>query len=126
PLVRARGAVAATGGSPARVTASHGRAVERRVEGVLVELQPASQGPAGASAPGPLLESLDHARRLAQQVRPLAPVALDDRPRPDRVAGLEAQAARPVRALKRPDRASWSRGGTCAHRRLRQWPVRAR
>src|SRR5438067_13918602 len=51
-LLRCRRAVAASGTRTARITPCHGRAIEGRVELVLIELQPATKRLAGAPAPG--------------------------------------------------------------------------
>src|SRR4029077_6634593 len=70
-LARRRRAVAAAGRGAPRVAARHRRAVEGRVEVVLLELEPAAKRPAGAATPREPLFSLDHARRLAEHVRTL-------------------------------------------------------
>src|SRR5262249_54482355 len=105
-LLGGRRAVAASGRSTTRVAACDGGAVEGLVERGLVELQPASQGHACPASPGAAFHALDHTRCLSQQIRPLPGVTLDDGPGLDRVAGLEAEPAPAVLALKRPDRAT--------------------
>src|SRR5205814_776927 len=76
--------VAAAAGRGAGVAAGHRRAVEGRVELVLVHLEPAPERPAGAAPPRPPLLALDHARRLSQQVRTLALVTVQDGQRLER------------------------------------------
>ena len=84
-LLASRGRpVAAASRRTARVAARHRGAVERRVELVLVHRQPAPQRLPGAPAPRPSLLSLDHSRRLSEDVRPLARMPLEDRERLDR------------------------------------------
>ena len=76
-----------------RIAPRDRRAVERRVERVLVEPEPAAQRLAGAAAPGPALLALDHARRLAEEVRasvqhaPRAPGATRSETPPRRTHG---------------------------------------
>src|SRR5215475_5808542 len=105
PLTWCRRAIAPPARCFARVAASHGRAVEGRIELVLIELEPAAQRPARASTPGQALQALVGARRLAEDVRALAFVRLDDRERLEREAGLHAGAADAVVTLERDDRA---------------------
>src|SRR2546421_8126 len=57
-LARRRGAVAAPGRAAPGITTSDRGAEERPVEGVLVELEPAAQRPAGPAAPRAPLPSL--------------------------------------------------------------------
>src|SRR5262249_37521941 len=82
-----------------------GRAVERRVELVLVHPEPPPQRLAGAAAPGPPLLAFDHAGRLAEHIRELAGVPGRDGQRLERVAGLDAGAATTQVALERRERA---------------------
>src|SRR5262249_49107323 len=67
-----RGTVSPSGGGLPRVTARHRRAVERAIESLLVELEPAAQVLAGAPAPGSVLRSFDGAGRLPVEVGALA------------------------------------------------------
>ena len=78
----------------ARVAARHRRAVERRVEGLLVEVEPAAQRPAGAPAPRPPLLALHDPGGLPEQVGPLAEPPLEDGERLERVAA-STQARQP-------------------------------
>src|SRR4051794_10452452 len=85
-----RRAVARARGRAAGVTAHDGSAVERGIEGVLVEVEPAAEGLARAAAPRAALAALDDSRRLAVHVRALALVALEHGQRLEAVAGLGA------------------------------------
>src|SRR5215218_9278301 len=104
-LARLGRAVAVSGGRFPGVAARDRHAVERRVELVLVQLQPPAERAAGAAAPRQPLLALEHAGRLAVDVRALAGVGLDDGERLERVAGLDAGAADSVVALEGGDRA---------------------
>src|SRR5207253_2950700 len=103
-LTRRGRAVAAAAACLAGVAPSDGGAVERRVELVLVELEPAAQSTARAAAPRQALHAFLHSRRLPEHVGALPLVRLDDRERLQRVAGLDAGAADAVVALKRGQR----------------------
>ena len=89
----------------ARVAARDGRAVERRVERLLVEVEPPAQRLSGAAAPRQPLPAFLDPGRLAEHVRALTPIGLDDRQRLERVTGLDARAADAVVTLERGDRA---------------------
>src|SRR4029453_1113799 len=86
------------------IAARDRRAVERRVERVFVELEPPAQRLACATAPREAFPAFLDPRRLAEHVRALAPVGLDDRERLERIAGLCARAADAIGALQRCDR----------------------
>src|SRR6266511_18987 len=104
-LARRRCAIAAAGERAPGVTACDGRAVERRVERLFVQVEPPAQRSPGTPAPGqPLLCLLDPGR-LPEHVRALPTVRLHDRERLERIAGLGARTADPVVALQRDDRA---------------------
>jgi hypothetical protein len=77
PFGRCRRAVAAAAG-PARITPCDGGAIEGRVEGVLVELEPAPQRPPCTAAPGRALLTLDDPGRLTVEVRALRALAVHD------------------------------------------------
>ena len=85
----------------ARVAPSDGRAVERRVEPLLVHLQPGAQRAARAAAPGSQLGALDQSGRLSVEVGLCLRGALEDGQRLERIARLRARAAAPVVALER-------------------------
>ena len=104
-LLRRRRTVAPSRRRPARIAARDRRAVERLVEGVLVELEPAPQRLAGAPAPRPPLLALDDPRRLAEQVRALPAERREHGQRLERVPGVDAGAAGPLVALERRQRA---------------------
>src|SRR3954447_4214334 len=87
------------------VTARDRGAVERCVELVLLELEPAPERSACAAPPGQALFSLDDARRLAEHVCPLLRPGCPHRERLERVAGLDAGAAAGEVALERGERA---------------------
>src|SRR5580765_3948262 len=78
-LGRSRRPVAAAARRRAGVAAGHGRAVERRVELVLVEVEPAAERASRAAAPRQPFEPLLLARRLSEDVCALAAVRLHDR-----------------------------------------------
>src|SRR2546423_11101547 len=80
-LARGRRAVAATGGSAPRIATGDGRAVERLVELVLVQLEPAPERLPRAAAPRSPLLSFDDPGRLAVHVRGLAGVHVAYGPR---------------------------------------------
>src|SRR5947208_6963909 len=71
-LAQSGRAVAASRRRAARIATRHGRAVESRVELVLVELEPPAQRLTGAAAPGEALGALDDPGRLAVHVCALA------------------------------------------------------
>src|SRR5436309_685655 len=80
----------ASGGGAARVAARDRGAVERRVELLLLELEPAAQRAAGPPPPRQPLLALDHARRLAEEVRALPGTGHPHGQRLERIAGLDA------------------------------------
>src|SRR5262245_33236134 len=90
---------------PPRIAAGDRRAVERRVEGLLVHLEPTTKGLAGAPSPGLSLLSLHNPRRLADDPRCLAEPPLEDRERLEWVARLDAGPAHAVVSLQRRERA---------------------
>src|SRR6266508_361870 len=104
-LPRGRRPVTTAARCASRVAARDRGAVERRVELLLVELEPPAQGLACATTPGTALFSLDDSRRLPENVRPLSRTAFEDRQRLERVARLGARAADAGVALKRVQRA---------------------
>src|SRR5206468_11904672 len=67
-FARGRRPVAAAGRRLARIAAGDRGAVEGGVELVLVELEPATQRPSRATAPGPSLLPFDDAGRLPEHV----------------------------------------------------------
>src|ERR671924_669666 len=103
-LPRRRGPVAAPARRLPGIAAGDGGAVEGCVEVLLVQLEPATERPAGAAAPRQPLLALDGARRLPVDVRTLAGVRLDHRPGFEGVPGLDARAADAVVALEGGDR----------------------
>ena len=119
-LARRRRPVAAARRRPARVAARDRAAVERLVELVPVELEPAAQGGAGAAAPGPPLLALDDAGRLAVEVGALAAGGRAHRPRLEREAGLDAGPADGGVALERGERAIGAPAGRHAASRVRR------
>src|ERR687897_3450737 len=104
-LARCGRAIPAARRRPARVAARDRRAVEGRVELVLVQLEPAAERLPGAAPPGQPLLALDDPGRLAVDVCALARVRLDDRQGEEREALLGAGAADAVVALEGGDRA---------------------
>ena len=104
-LAGGRCPVASTRRRPARIAARHRGAVERRVERVLVEPEPAAKRLTGAPSPRAPLIALDDARRLAQDVRLLTCVTLQHRLRLESEAGLRAGPAHAVVTLQRRERA---------------------
>lgn len=86
-------AVAASRRWTAGVTARHRCAVERRVERVLVQLEPAAQRLPGAAAPRQALFAFDDAGRLAVQIRVLIRERRAHRERLERIASFGACAA---------------------------------
>src|SRR6185503_11671860 len=103
-LSSARRPVSAPTGVPTRIAARDGRAVERRVEALLVYLEPAAKRLSGATAPGAPLGALDHPRCLAHDHGDLPCSAFEDRQRLELVPGLSAGAADAVVPLKRGER----------------------
>src|SRR5205823_6125616 len=93
--------VAAPRWSPARIAASHGCAIEGRVELVLLHREPPAQRLASASAPRPSFDALDHAGCLPEEVRALALTGRDHRQRLERVARFRARTAARLVALQR-------------------------
>src|SRR5262249_45473418 len=77
-LARCRRAVAAPRSGASRIAAGDRRAVERRVELLFVQLEPAPQGLARAATPGAALLAFDDPGRLAVHVRDLACVHVAD------------------------------------------------
>src|SRR3954452_15490753 len=71
-LARRRRPVAASRSRPSRIAPCDGGAVERRIELVLLEVEPAAQGLAGTAAPRAALLALDDAGCLSVHVRTLA------------------------------------------------------
>src|SRR5207253_2096709 len=67
-LARRRRPVASSRRGLSRIAACDRGAVERCVELVLLELEPAAQSPARAAAPGAALFAFDDAGRLAEHV----------------------------------------------------------
>ena len=102
-FVRRRRTVAASRGRPSWIAAGDGRAVERLVELVLLEREPAPQRLTRAAAPRPPFLALDDSRRLAVHVRALAGVDVPDRPRLERVPGLDAGTTAAEVALERSE-----------------------
>ena len=103
-LRRGRRPIAAACRATPRIAPRDRGAVERRVEVVLVEPEPAAQRLAGATSPWPKLLALDHARCLSEEIRALPRIALDHRTRLDRKPSLGARTARPVVTLERGER----------------------
>src|SRR5262245_39542148 len=111
---RARRPRGAGGGPPSRagevlprVAARDGHAVERLVEDLLVEAEPAAQGFPRTAPPRAQLHTLDDPGRLTDEERTLTRVPLEDWVRLDSEAGLRARPAGAVVALqggKRPIR----------------------
>ena len=97
-LAGRRGAIAVAGRRLARVAACDRGAVEGRVEGLFVQVEPATKCPAGAAAPQESLLALEGTGRLAVDVGPLACVGLDDEERLQWIAGLDARGRRGCRA----------------------------
>ena len=92
-LARRRCAVAATRRHAPGIAACHRRAVERRVERLLLELEPAAELLAGAAAPREPLLALDDPGRLSEEIRVLAGERAPHRQRLEREAGLDAGTA---------------------------------
>ena len=100
-LGRSGRAVAAAAGASARVAARDRAAVERRVELVLFQLEPAPQCGARPTAPGAALFALDHPGRLPDNQGALPSVSLDDRERGERKPRVGACPAAAIVALQR-------------------------
>src|SRR5207247_6489640 len=100
-LARRRRAVAAAGRCPAGIAARDRGAVERRIERILVQLEPAAERPAGTAAPGQPLLALDDARRLSVHIGALICERRAHGQRLERVARLGARTAAREVALKR-------------------------
>ena len=86
------------------IAARDGRAVEGRVEPLLVHVEPAAKRLARAAAPRAALDTLDDPRRLADDHRALARAAFEDGQRLERIARLDAGAADAVVPLQRGER----------------------
>jgi len=99
-LARPRRPVAASGRCAARIAPRDRGAVERRVELVLVHLQPAAKRLPGATPPRPALLALDQSRRLSVHVRALTEALVSHRPRLEREPGLDARATHAQVALQ--------------------------
>jgi hypothetical protein len=104
-LPRGRRTVAPTGWMAPGIAARHRRAVEKAVEFLLVELEPATQRPAGATAPRPPLLALDDSRRLPDDHGALTRSAFEDGQRLQREPCLRARAANAVVPLQGGQRA---------------------
>src|SRR5437879_3767378 len=92
-LARSRRPLASSRRRLARVAARDRGAGDGAVDLLLLGLEPAAKRPAGAAAPGPPLLAFDYAGRLAEDVRALADVRLDDRRRLQWIAGFETSPA---------------------------------
>src|SRR5690348_8110175 len=92
-FARRRRPVAATGPCAPWVASGDGRAVERRVELLLVEVQPAPKRATCAASPRSALLSLDGPGCLAVHERGLIEAIVADRPRLERIARVHARAA---------------------------------
>src|SRR5437868_13870516 len=103
-LARRRCAVTAARRSATGIATRHRRAVERRVEGVLVQLEPAAQRLPGAPAPWQALLPLDDPGRLPVHVRALVRVRRAHLQRLGRAARRDAGPAAGAVALARGDR----------------------
>src|SRR5689334_9292946 len=95
--------VATARGRASGIATRHRGAVERPVEVVLVELEPAAQSLAGSSPPGSALGALDDPGCLAVHVRTLVQVLVHDRQRVEWEAGLDARTAHAQVALERSE-----------------------
>src|SRR5437588_12104759 len=104
PLTRSRRAVAASRRRAPRIAPRHRCAVERRVEGVLLEVEPAAERLAGPAPPRQSLLALDDAGRLSEEIRALTRMRGAHRPRLERVAGFDARPAAREISLERDDR----------------------
>src|SRR3954469_17327163 len=123
-LARRRRAVTAAARRLAGIAARDRRAVERLVELVLVELEPAAEGAARAPPPRQALDSFLHSRRLPEDVRTLAAVGLDDRERLEREARLDARPADAVVPLQRRERAVARAPARQERTATNQWPAK--
>src|ERR1700746_808707 len=90
---------------PTRVTARDRRAVERRVELFLVELEPAAQRSARATAPRASFLAFDESRRLPVHVGALIDTFIADRPGLEGKSCFDARPAHAQVALQRLQRA---------------------
>src|SRR5947208_694157 len=104
-LARRGRAVAATAQGTSRIAAGDRRAVEGRVELLLVEAEPAAERPSRTASPGASLDAFDDTGSLPEDVRALAGTSLEDGHRLERISGFCARSARPVVPLERGDRA---------------------
>src|SRR5207247_6950439 len=112
PLARCRRAVAAPGRRTSRIAARDRRTVERRVELLLLELEPATQCLAGTAAPGAALLALDDPRCLPVHIGALPGVDVAHGQRIEWVACLDAGPAAgeiPLQRRERPVRAAPAR-----------------
>src|SRR3954466_14028433 len=136
-LARRRRAVTAAARRLAGIAARDRRAVERLVELVLVELEPAAEGAARAAPPrqaaglfpprAPHRRGLDSflpPRRLPEDVRTLAAIGLDDRERLEREARLDARPADAVVPLQRRERAVARAPARQERTATNQWPAK--
>src|SRR5581483_4154912 len=114
---RRRRAVAAPGRGASRVTPCHRGAVERRVERVLFELEPAPERLARPPAPRAPLLALDNAGRLAVEVGALSVPRRNHRQRLEGEPRFDARTAHSLVALHRIERAIVR--ATRAHRDVR-------
>src|SRR5436305_14935168 len=103
-FARRRGSVAAPGRRATGIATCDGRAVERRVERVLVQLEPAAERLPGAAAPRQALFAFDDAGRLSVQVRTLVRERRSHGQRLEREACLDARATAREIALQRRKR----------------------
>src|SRR4029079_14880854 len=103
-LARARRPVATSAWVPPGIAARDGRAVEGRVEPILVHVEPAAKRLASPAAPRAALDALDDSRRLADDHRALARASLEGGQRLEGIARLDAGPADPVVPLERGKR----------------------
>src|SRR5438045_1004063 len=90
-LARRRCSVTATRWRATGVTPRHRSAVERRIELVFVELEPATERSPGTSAPRAPLFAFHDAGRLAVHVGALVDAVVADRPGLEWEAGFDAR-----------------------------------
>src|SRR3954463_2803176 len=104
-LARSRRPVAASRSRPSRIAPCDRGAVERRIELVLLEAEPAAQGLAGTAAPRAALLALDDARCLSIHVRTLVEVHVAHRQRRGGITRLDAGPTDGEVPLQRSERA---------------------